>query len=63
METFCSNLNSLFNIINKFQPSCSILLSDFNAKFSEWCSSDKNNTTGINAGVNMRTVNHMLTKF
>ena len=34
-ETFCSDLTSFLNNINKFQPSCSVLLGDFNAKTLE----------------------------
>ena len=40
-ETFCSDLTFLLNNINKFQPSCSGLLGDFNAKHSKWFSADK----------------------
>ena len=29
------------------QPACSILIGDFNAKCSKWCSSDKNNIAGL----------------
>ena len=46
-ETFCFDLTFLLNNINKFQPSCSILSGDFNAKHSKWYSSDKNNKPGI----------------
>ena len=47
LETFCCDPIFLLNNINKFQPSCSVLLRDFNAKRSKWCSSDKNNKAGI----------------
>ena len=49
-ETFCSDLTFLLNSINKFQPSCSVLLGDLNAKHSEWCSTDKSNKPGIVLG-------------
>ena len=39
-------MTSLTNINNN-QPACSILIGDFNAKCSKWCSSDKNNITGL----------------
>ena len=42
-ETFCSNLNFVLNNINKFQPLCSVLLGDFNAKHSKWSYTDKSN--------------------
>ena len=47
LETFCSDLTFLLNNINKFQPSCSVFLRDFNAKHSKWCFADKNNKAGI----------------
>ena len=47
LETFCSDLTFLLNNINEFQPSYSVLLGDFNAKHSNWCSTDKNNKAGI----------------
>ena len=46
-ETLCSDLAFLLNNINKFQPSYSFLLGDFNAKHSKWSSADKNNKAGI----------------
>ena len=46
-ENFCSELNLLLTNINNTQPVCSILLGDFNAKCSKWCSSDKNNIAGL----------------
>ena len=45
-ETFSSDLIFLLNNINKFQPSCSVLLGDFIAKHSKLCSTDKNNKAG-----------------
>ena len=42
-ETFYFDLT--FLLINKFQPSCSVLSGDFNAKHLKWYSSDKNNGT------------------
>lgn len=32
LEIVCSNLNFPLNNVNKFQPPCSILAGDFNAK-------------------------------
>ena len=46
-ETFCSDLTFHLNNIDKFQPSSSILLGDFYAKHSKWCSTDKNNKARI----------------
>ena len=45
-ETFYSDLIFLLNNINKFQPSYSVLLRDFNVKHSKCYSSDKNNKSG-----------------
>ena len=42
-----SELNLLLTNINNNQPACSILMGDFNAKYSKWCSSDKNNIAGL----------------
>ena len=39
---FCSELNLLLTSINNNQPACSILIGDFDAKCSKWCSSEKN---------------------
>ena len=47
LENFCSELNLLLTNINNNQPTCSILIGDFNAKCSKWCSSDKNNIAGL----------------
>ena len=47
LETFCSDLTFLHNNINKFQPSCAVLLGDFNTKLSIWCPTDKSNKAGI----------------
>ena len=47
LETLCSDLTFLLNNINEFQPPCLVLLGDFNAKHSRWCSTDKNNKAGI----------------
>ena len=46
-QTFCSDLTFPLNNINKFQPSCSVLLGDFNAKHWKWCSTDKNSKPWI----------------
>ena len=46
-EKFYSELNPLLTNIDNNQPSCSILIGDFNGKCSKWCSSDKNNVAGL----------------
>ena len=46
LDTFCSNLDLLLSNINNNYPNCSILIGDFNAKSSKWCSSDKDNKAG-----------------
>ena len=46
LDTFCSNLDLLLSNINNNHPNCSILIGDFNAKSSRWCSSDKDNKAG-----------------
>ena len=38
LEIFCSDLTFPLNNINRFQPPCSLLLGDFNAKHSKQCS-------------------------
>ena len=43
----CSELNYLLTNINNNQPACSIVIDDFNAKCSKWCSNDKNNIAGL----------------
>ena len=40
----------LLTNINNNQPACPILIGDFNAKCSKWCSSDKNNIAGLAVG-------------
>ena len=45
-ESFCENLIDVLSGINSQQPTCSILVGDFNAKLSRWCPSDKNNKAG-----------------
>ena len=47
LENFCSKLNLLLTNINNNRPACSILMGDFNAKCSKWCSSDKNNIASL----------------
>ena len=46
LESFCSSLDSLLSNINDQHPACSIIIGDFNAKCSKWCTSDKDNTAG-----------------
>ena len=47
LDRFCTNFDLLLSNINNLHLTCSIVLGDFNAKYSKWCASDKNNTTGI----------------
>ena len=47
LNNFCSELNLCLTNINNNQPACSILIGDFNAKCSKWCSSDKINIAGL----------------
>ena len=47
LERFFINFDLLLSSINNLHPNCSIVLDDFNAKYSKWCASDKNNTAGI----------------
>ena len=44
LESFCSSLDLLLSNINVQHPTCSIVITDFNAKCSKWCTTDKNNT-------------------
>ena len=46
LDTFCYNLDLLLSNINSNHPNCSILIGDFNAKSSKWCSSDKDSKAG-----------------
>ena len=47
LERFFINFDLLLSNINNLHSNCSIVLDDFNAKYSKWCASDKNNTAGI----------------
>ena len=40
-ESFCENFIDVLSDINNQQPTCSILVGDFNAKLSKRCPSDK----------------------
>ena len=40
-ESFCENLIDVLSGINNQQPTCSILVGDFNAKLLKWCPSDQ----------------------
>ena len=44
LESFCSNLDSLPSNINYQHPACSIVIEDFHAKCSKWCTTNKDNT-------------------
>ena len=46
LNSFYENLIDVLPGINNQQPTCSILVGDFNAKFSKWCPSDKDTKTG-----------------
>ena len=43
---FCKDFSMLLNNINDHRPSCSVIVGDFNAKFSKWYLLDKNNVAG-----------------
>ena len=45
-ESFCKNLIDVLSHINNQQPTCSILVGDFNAKLSKWCPGDKDRKAG-----------------
>ena len=45
-ELFCENLIEMLSGINKLQPTCSILVGDFNAKLSKWFASEEGNKDG-----------------
>ena len=47
LESFWSSLDFLLSNINDQHPACSIAIEDFNAKFSKWCTTDKDNTAGL----------------
>ena len=47
LEHFYTNFVLLLSNINDLYPTFSIVLGDFNARFSKWCASNKSNTAGI----------------
>ena len=47
LESFRSNLDSVLSNINDQHTVCSIVIGDFNAKCSKWCTTDKDNTAGL----------------
>ena len=47
VDSFCFDLNNLLNNINNGRPVCSVIVADFNPKFSKWSSGDKKNTAGL----------------
>ena len=47
LENFSSNLDLLLSNINDNDPTCTILIGDFNAGSSKWYNSDKSNRVGI----------------
>ena len=42
-QSFCESLIDVLSGINKLQPTCSILVGDFNANLSKLCPSNKDN--------------------
>ena len=44
---FYSNIDSLLPNINNQHPACSIVIGDLNVKCSKWCTTDKDNTAGL----------------
>ena len=49
-ESIHENLIDMVSGINNQQPTCSILVGDFNAKLSKWCPSDKDSKAGQEIG-------------
>ena len=47
LESFCYNLDSILSNINDQHLAFSIATGNFNAKCSKWCSTNKNNTAGL----------------
>ena len=47
LERFCTTFDLLLSNINSLQPTCSIVLGDFNVKCSKWCASNKDNIAGV----------------
>ena len=47
LQSFYSNLDLLFSNMNHQHPAYSIVRGHFNAKCSKWCTTNKNNTTGL----------------
>ena len=43
---FCIDFSILLNNINDHRPSCSVIVGDFDAKFSKWYLLDKNSAAG-----------------
>ena len=46
LDTFSSNLDLLYSNIKDNHPTCTILIGEFNAKCSKWCSSGWGNNAG-----------------
>ena len=47
LESFCSNRDSLLSNIYDQHSACSSIMGDFSAKCSKWCTTDKDNTAGL----------------
>ena len=45
LESFCSSIDSLLSNINDQHPAYLIVIGEFNAKSSKWCTSDKDSRT------------------
>ena len=58
LESFCYSLDSLHSNINDQHPVCLIVIGDFSVKCSKWCTSDKDNTTGLELDSNTTTAGY-----
>ena len=51
LDSFCFSLDSvLSNINDQHLTACSIVIGDFNSKWLKWCTTDKDNTVGLELG-------------
>ena len=57
-KSFYKNLIDVLSGINNQQPTCSILVGDFNAKLSKWCPSDNDNKAGKDIDIFTKTVGY-----
>lgn len=58
LETPCSNFNLFIDNLNTNQPSCLIVIKDFNVKCSNWCSDDKTNKASLESETLTKTVGY-----